>query len=197
MATTTGTVKEQYRIRWAKQQLCTWFAHSFLSFFLSFFFLHFLGTWEEKTRKATNPVSQIHSTPFGRHRQHDWPGQAVWIGTWSLWLEEAPSSRPMMMMMTFLDLRCTTATWKFLTYRFTEGVIKTKRFFLNLDLDVKSSKIDNIWQIEHSGIIAIMFERGQVYFLRDVFAIVADVAAKAPITVWKNLMNSVHYLHST
>ena len=42
-----------------------------------------------------------------------------------------------------------------------------------------------------------MFERGQVYFLRDVFAIVADVAAKAPITVWKNLMNSVHYLHST
>ena len=60
-------------------------------------------TWEEKTRKATNPVSQIHSTPFGRHRQHDWPGQAVWIGTGSLWLEEARSrllcSRPMMMMM--------------------------------------------------------------------------------------------------
>ena len=58
-------------------------------------------TWEEKTRKATNPVSQIHSTPFGRHRQHDWPGQAVWIGTGSLWLEEARSrllcSRPMMM----------------------------------------------------------------------------------------------------
>ena len=60
-------------------------------------------TWEEKTRKATNPVSQIHSTPSGRHRQHDWPGQAVWIGTGSLWLEEARSrllcSRPMMMMM--------------------------------------------------------------------------------------------------
>ena len=171
---------------------------TFFSFFLSFFFfLHFLGTWEEKTWKATNPVSQIHSTPFGRHRQHDWPGQAVWIGTGSLWLEEASSSRPMMMMMTFLDLRCTTATWKFLIYRFTEGVIKTKRFFLNLDLDVKSSKIDNIWQIEHSGIIAIMFERGQVYFLRDVFAIVADVAAKAPITIWQNLMNSVHYSHCT
>ena len=60
-------------------------------------------TWEEKTRKATNPVSQIHSTPFGRHRQHDWPGQAVWIGTGSLWLEEARSrllcSWPMMMVM--------------------------------------------------------------------------------------------------
>ena len=59
-------------------------------------------TWEEKTRKATNPVSQIHSTPFGRHRQHDWPGQAVWIGRGSLWLEEARSrllcSQPMMMM---------------------------------------------------------------------------------------------------
>ena len=39
-ATTTRTVKEQYRIRWAKQQLCTWFTHSFLTFFLSF--LHFL-----------------------------------------------------------------------------------------------------------------------------------------------------------
>ena len=60
-------------------------------------------TWEEKTKKATNPVSQIHSTPFGRQRQHDWPGQAVWIGAGSLWLEEARShllcSRPMMMMM--------------------------------------------------------------------------------------------------
>ena len=172
---------------------------TFFSFFLSFFFfLHFLGTWEEKTWKATNPVSQIHSTPFGRHRQHDWPGQAVWIGTGSLWLEEASSTRSMMMMMmTFLDLRCTTASWKFLIFRFTEGVIKRKRFFLNLDLHVKSSKIDNIWQIEHSGIIAIMFERGQVYFLRDVFVIVADVAAKAPITIWQNLMNSVHYSHST
>ena len=60
-------------------------------------------TWEEKTRKATNPVSQIHSTPFGRHRRHDWPGHAFWIGTGSLWLEEACSrllcSRPMMMLM--------------------------------------------------------------------------------------------------
>ena len=59
-------------------------------------------TWEENTRKATNPVSQVHSTSFMRHRQHDWPGQAVWIGTGSLWLEEARSrllcSRPMMMM---------------------------------------------------------------------------------------------------
>ena len=67
-------------------------------------------TWEEKTRKATNSVSQIHSTPFGRHRQHDWPGQAVWIGTGSLWLGEARSrllcSRPMMMMQS-LSLRGT------------------------------------------------------------------------------------------
>ena len=64
-------------------------------------------TWEEKTRKAMNPVSQIPSTPFGRHRQHDWPGQAVWIGTGSLRLEEARSrlhcSRPMMMMMMIIN----------------------------------------------------------------------------------------------
>ena len=75
-------------------------------------------TWEEKTRKATNPVSQIHSTPFGRHRQHDWPGQAVWIGTGSLWLEEARSrllcSRPMMMMMMKLQkdrIKITGNSW--------------------------------------------------------------------------------------
>ena len=42
-----------------------------------------------------------------------------------------------------------------------------------------------------------MFERGPVYFLSDVFAIVADVVAKAPLTIWQNLVNSVHYLHST
>ena len=34
-------------------------------------------TWEEETRKAANRVSQLHSTPIGRHRQHDWPRQAV------------------------------------------------------------------------------------------------------------------------
>ena len=30
-------------------------------------------TWKEETRKAMNPVSQLQSTPIGRHRQHDWP----------------------------------------------------------------------------------------------------------------------------
>ena len=43
----------------------------------------------------------------------------------------------------------------------------------------------------------MMFERGPVYFLSDVFAIVADVGAKAPLTIWQNLVNSVHYLHCT
>ena len=63
-------------------------------------------TREEETRKATNPVSQLHSTH--RHRQHGWPGQAVWIGTGPLWLEEACSrllcSRQMMMMMMMMIL---------------------------------------------------------------------------------------------
>ena len=69
MATWTGTVKEQYRIRWAKHQLCRCITLSFLSFF---FYI-------------------------------SWP-------------------------------RCTTTTWKFLIKRFIEGVIKTKRFFLKLDI---------------------------------------------------------------
>ena len=43
---------------------------------------------KSETRKATNPVSHLHSTPVGRHRQHDWPEQAVWIGIGPLWLEE-------------------------------------------------------------------------------------------------------------
>ena len=75
-------------LKWAMQGLCTVYS----------------TTWEGGTRKATNPVSQLHSTPIGRHRQNDWPGQAVWIGTGLLWLEEDCSrllcSRQMMMMMT-------------------------------------------------------------------------------------------------
>ena len=34
-------------------------------------------TWEEETRKATNHVSKLHSTPIRRHRQRDCPRQAV------------------------------------------------------------------------------------------------------------------------
>ena len=60
-------------------------------------------TWEEETQKATNPVTHLHSTPIGRHRQHDWPRQAVWIGTGPLCLEKDCRrllyNRQMMMMM--------------------------------------------------------------------------------------------------
>ena len=45
-------------------------------------------TWEEETRKATNRVSKLHSSPIRRHRQHDWPRQAVSFDTRPLWLEE-------------------------------------------------------------------------------------------------------------
>ena len=43
----------------------------------------------------------------------------------------------------------------------------------------------------------MMFERGPVHFLSDVLTIVADVGAKAPLTIWQNLVSSVHYLQCT
>ena len=59
---------------------------------------HHMG---RENQEGKEPCFSDTFNTFWRHRQHDWPGQAVWIGTGSLWLEEARSrllcSRPMMM----------------------------------------------------------------------------------------------------
>ena len=59
---------------------------------------HHMG---RENQEGKEPCFSDTFNTFWRHRQHDWPGQAVWIGTGSLWLEDARSrllcSRPMMM----------------------------------------------------------------------------------------------------
>ena len=133
-----GKRSEQYRIRWAKHQLCGCITLSFLSFFFFFFYI-------------------------------SWP-------------------------------RCTTTTWKFLIKRFIEGVIKTKRsFFLKLDI-VHRRQIKQNWQHltnwTQRNNSDDVWRRTSV-LLSDFFAIVADVGAEAPLTIWQNWWTPVHYLHLT